>query len=63
MKRFIGIGSGNFASIAEVLHAQGHDVLRDAMLPVLDPDARLKESDALLVAGTDEDLARAARIR
>lgn len=40
-----------------------HDVLRDEMIPVPDPDARLKESDTLLVAGRDEDLARAARIR
>ena len=40
-----------------------HDILRDEMIPVPDPDAVLKESDTLLVAGTDEDLARAAKIR
>lgn len=40
-----------------------HDVLRDEMTAVPAPDARLKESDTLLVAGTDDDLARAARVR
>ena len=40
-----------------------HDVLTDAMLPVPDPDAPLKESDTLLVAGTDEHLASVARVR
>jgi trk system potassium uptake protein TrkA len=39
-----------------------HDVLVDAIHPVPDPDAPLKESDTLLVAGRDEDLARAARL-
>lgn len=39
-----------------------HDVLTDTMIPVPDPDARLKESDTLLVAGRDEDLARAAKL-
>lgn len=39
-----------------------HDVLRDEMIPVPDPDAKLKESDTLLVAGADEDLAAAARV-
>jgi trk system potassium uptake protein len=39
-----------------------HDVLQDRMVPVPDPDTRLTESDTLLVAGTDEDLARAARV-
>lgn len=39
-----------------------HDVLRDEMVPVPDPDERLKESDTLLVAGKDADLARAARV-
>ena len=38
-----------------------HDVLTDEMIPVPDPNAPLKESDTLLVAGKDEDLARAAR--
>lgn len=40
-----------------------HDVLRDEMIPVPAPDAKLKDSDTLLVAGADEDLARAAMIR
>jgi trk system potassium uptake protein len=40
-----------------------HDVLRDEMIPVPAPDARLKDSDTLLVAGADEDLARAAKVR
>ena len=40
-----------------------HDVLRDEMTTVPDPDARLKESDALVIAGRDEDLARAARVK
>ncbi|MBW3553875.1 MAG: TrkA family potassium uptake protein [Gemmatimonadetes bacterium] len=35
-----------------------HDVLRDEILPVPDPDAPLKESDTILVAGTDGDLQR-----
>ncbi len=40
-----------------------HDVLRDEMIPVPAPDAKLKDSDTLLVAGLDEDLARAAMVR
>lgn len=40
-----------------------HDVLTDAMIPTPDPDAPLKESDTLLVAGRDQDLARAAAQR
>ena len=39
-----------------------HDVLTDAMIPVPDPDAPLKDSDTLLVAGTDADLTRAAKL-
>lgn len=39
-----------------------HDVLTDDIIPVPDPDAPLKESDTLLVAGRDEDLARVARV-
>ena len=35
-----------------------HDMLNDRILPVPDPDAPLKESDTILVAGADEDLAR-----
>jgi len=33
------------------------------MAPVPDPDAPLKESDTLLIAGRDEHLAKAAQIR
>jgi trk system potassium uptake protein TrkA len=40
-----------------------HDVLRDEMIPVPEPDSKLKDSDTLLVAGSDEDLARAAKVR
>ena len=40
-----------------------HDVLTDEMAPVPDPDALLKESDTLLVAGKDEHLARVAKVR
>jgi trk system potassium uptake protein TrkA len=38
------------------------DVLADRYTPVPDPDARLKESDALLVAGLDAALEKVARI-
>lgn len=38
-----------------------HDVLADRMLPVPDPDAPLKESDTLIVAGNEENLAAAAQ--
>ena len=37
-----------------------HDMLTDRITSAPDPDARLRESDTLLVAGQDEDLARAA---
>jgi trk system potassium uptake protein TrkA len=40
-----------------------HDVLTDEMAPVPDPDAPLKESDTLLIAGKDEHLARVAKVR
>jgi trk system potassium uptake protein TrkA len=40
-----------------------HDVLMDAIHPVPDPDALLKDSDALLVAGSDKSLARAAALQ
>ena len=40
-----------------------HDMLMDEMVPTPDPDAPLKESDTLLVAGRDVDLARAAAQR
>jgi trk system potassium uptake protein TrkA len=39
-----------------------HDVLMDAIYPVPDPDALLKDSDALLVAGSDKSLAKAAAL-
>ena len=39
-----------------------HDVLTDTMAPIPDADAPLKESDTLLIAGRDEDLARVAQI-
>lgn len=39
-----------------------HDVLTDEMRPVPDPEAPLKESDTLLVAGRNEDLERLAEI-
>jgi trk system potassium uptake protein TrkA len=38
-----------------------HDVLMETIVPAPPPDAPLKDSDTLLVAGDDEDLARAAR--
>lgn len=40
-----------------------HDVLMDAIYPVPDPDALLKDSDALLVAGRDKSLAKAAALQ
>jgi trk system potassium uptake protein TrkA len=40
-----------------------HDVLRDEMIPVPTADAKLKDSDTLLVAGSDDDLAKAANVR
>jgi trk system potassium uptake protein TrkA len=39
-----------------------HDVLTDQITANPDPDAPLKDSDALLVAGKDDDLARAAQL-
>lgn len=38
------------------------DVLADQYAPVPDPDAPLKDSDTLLVAGRDEDLEKVARV-
>jgi trk system potassium uptake protein TrkA len=38
-----------------------HDVLTDQINATPDPDIVLKESDTLMVAGKDEDLARAAK--
>lgn len=40
-----------------------HDVLNDSINPAPDPDAPLKESDALLVAGRNEDLGKLAGLR
>ena len=39
------------------------DVLLGRVQAVPNPDSVLKESDTLLVAGSDENLAKAARIR
>ena len=39
-----------------------HDVLTDRMTPVPDPDESLKDSDTLLVAGKEDDLARVAQL-
>ena len=38
-----------------------HDMLTDKITSAPDPDAPLKESDTLLVAGQDEDLSKAAQ--
>jgi trk/ktr system potassium uptake protein len=40
-----------------------HDCLSDEIRPVPDPDALLKDSDTVLVAGRDEHLRRVASIR
>lgn len=39
-----------------------HDVLNDRILPVPDPDAPLKESDTVLVAGADDDIKHMAEV-
>jgi trk system potassium uptake protein len=39
-----------------------HDMLSDEIIPVPAPDAKLKDSDTLLIAGADEDLAVAAKV-
>jgi trk system potassium uptake protein TrkA len=39
-----------------------HDMLADQMILVPNPDAPLKESDTILVAGMDADLARVAKL-
>ena len=39
-----------------------HDVLTDTMRPIPDPDEPLKDSDTLLVAGKEEDLAKLAQL-
>jgi trk system potassium uptake protein TrkA len=40
-----------------------HDMLRDEIVPIPDPDSPLTESDTLLLSGDDEDLARTARVK
>jgi trk system potassium uptake protein TrkA len=40
-----------------------HDVLTDQISATPQPDSRLKESDTLLIAGRDEDLARAGSVK
>ena len=40
-----------------------HDVLMDIIVPVPDPDAPLKDSDTLLIAGRDDALERLAGVR
>lgn len=40
-----------------------HDILTDKMTASTNPDVVLKDSDTLIIAGIDEDLARAAEVR
>lgn len=40
-----------------------HDMLSDSITPVPNPDAALKDSDTLFVAGRDSDLAKAAKVK
>lgn len=40
-----------------------HDMLRDDMEPVPGAEVRLTESDTLLIAGKDEDLSKAAKVK
>ena len=40
-----------------------HDVLTDQMAVLPDPDVPLKDSDALLVVGRDDDLAKVAQLK
>jgi trk system potassium uptake protein TrkA len=40
-----------------------HDMLTDETVAIVDPDRPLTDSDTLLVAGRDEDLARVSRAR
>lgn len=39
-----------------------HDVIADRIIPVPDPDEPLKDTDTLILSGTEENLARVARI-
>jgi trk system potassium uptake protein TrkA len=40
-----------------------HDILTDNIMPVPEPDAPLKESDTLLLAGQDSALAKVAKVK
>jgi trk system potassium uptake protein TrkA len=40
-----------------------HDILRDKIVATPDPDAKLRDSDTLLLAGTDDALLRLSKIR
>jgi trk system potassium uptake protein TrkA len=40
-----------------------HDMLRDEIVPVNDPQRRLTDSDTILVAGKDADLQKAAQVQ
>jgi trk system potassium uptake protein TrkA len=40
-----------------------HDVLTDSMMSPPDPDAILKQSDTLLLAGQDQDLSKLAKLK
>lgn len=40
-----------------------HDFLTDVVQPIPDPNAPLKDSDTLLVAGHEDDLARVSRLK
>lgn len=46
----------------EVTIVAVHDVLQDKIVATPDPDSALRDSDTLLLAGTDESLARVARV-
>jgi trk system potassium uptake protein len=40
-----------------------HDILQDKIVATPDPDAKLRDSDTLLLAGTDEALVKVGKIR
>ena len=50
-------------SPAQLFVGSFHDILSDQMIPILDPDSPLKDSNTLLVAGRDEGLATAAKVK
>lgn len=56
--RMLGLPQKHHVAIVAV-----RDVLTEGVRTVPDPDAPLADSDTLLVAGRDEDLARVARLR